>query len=173
MRCYVAVNFHKHADAFKRVDVPAQPDMRLVRRYHLTLQFWPDLPPQQFDSVSTSVLTFVYTPFDVVLDWLVAFPTKEQPELYALMPGNDGALATLRDSFIEHTLHCAPFDKEFTPHVTLLRKEKLTTGREDGRALVHKVNDISVVVDNIGLFESHPEHGMESYAAPTVNYFSG
>ncbi|MEK6822429.1 MAG: RNA 2',3'-cyclic phosphodiesterase [Nanoarchaeota archaeon] len=167
MRCFLGIDVGAYRKAFEKIDVPLQESVQPVKNYHITLNFWPDLDERTRTQVSTRIVTFNHAPFDVQLDTIMAFPSVQAPELYALSTSDPHGLVALRSALQHHI--GVKFSDHFRPHITLARKEKVTPG--SCAEQVARITPLTITIDSVALFESRPEQGMNTYFSQ-VTYFS-
>ena len=157
MRGFFSVNLDAYTEALNRIDVPIRDGMRRAQKPHITLMFCPDIS----ESVVRSVVTGLRSPpFWLRGDSVMAYPSQEDPDLYALCFEDERELHRLRgtlESYApEHT-------GEYRLHVTLAGKTDPHSNFQEGRSLVEKVESVDIFVDTVHFVASAPERGMHSY----------
>ncbi len=161
MRCFFGISLNDYSKEFSKINLPKESEMSKAKEYHITLIFYEDLPNDKIKLLKEKLKNFSFHKFKLEGDKLVAFPDKSKPELYALGFKSDSKLKELYKK-IKDVIYIEAADK-FNPHLTLLRKEKLSQNFKEFKEEYSRINPIKIEIGSLGLYKSEPDRGMNSY----------
>ncbi len=161
MRCFLGINLNNHAKEFNNVKLPDAKSMKLAKQYHITRIFFKDLSEGEINSLLNKLDSFKFNSFNLSADRLGAFPNKSETELYGLCFSNESDLIKLKKKL--SILIDNSSQDIFKPHITILRKEKLSKTFKKSKEIVRELKPISLKINEFGLYKSEPDIGMNSY----------
>jgi len=160
MRCFLGIDLNNITKTLRKVKLPAIGSINLAKGYHITLAFLGELEESLTNKLIEELDSFRFKQFELTADKILAFPNLSEPELYALGFSNNSDLINLHRHLIK--LITIPLDK-LSPHITLLRKEKLSPHFKESHELYSNIKSFKIKVKEFGLYKSEPEKGMNSY----------
>jgi 2'-5' RNA ligase len=161
MRCFLSISLENISETLKKIELPREDNMNLAKRYHITLNFWENLPENILSELLQKLDLFKFKKFNLQADKILAFPNKNKPELYALGFSNSLKLEDLHKKLA--TLLSLHNKDNFSPHITLMRKEKLSQSFKNSKELLKSIKPINIKIKEFGLYKSEPEKGMNTY----------
>jgi 2'-5' RNA ligase len=162
MRCFFGINLNGYGEEFNKINLPRNFEMSKAKEYHITLIFYKDLSEEIINKLRLKFNTFSFPEFKIEGNKIIAFPNKSNPELYSLGFKDISTLNELHDLIIK----TVEFETKeiFSPHITLLRKEKLSPNFKESKENYSKIKPIKIKVNSFGLYKSEPDKGMNSYS---------
>ena len=163
MRCFFGINMNNSSKEFNKIELPKNSEMSKAKEeYHITLIFYKDLPEESINELRTKFNNFSFPKFEIEGNKIIAFPNKSNPELYSLGFKDISKLNELHD-LVMKTIRFEGKDK-FNPHITLLRKERLSSNFKESKEDYSKIKTIKIKVNSFGLYKSEPDKRMNSYS---------
>lgn len=141
------------------------PGIRWVRpdTIHLTLAFLGDISQESLESIGDSMLSIgeFFTPFEVWVAGLGAFPSRARPRVIWLGVERCSSLMKLQSMLAEMlaTMNQPGDDRPYTPHLTLgrSRRPNPATGHDLERFAALEIG--SLAIDRMVLYESRLQKG--------------
>lgn len=162
MRCFIGINLDDYKKEFKKITLPTNlKKLNLVNNHHLTLLFFENLTPEIIDRIKNQLDSIQFKKFEIIGDKVLVFPDILRPEFLSLGFKDDSKLIELHRKLCEITNFLINY--RYTPHVTLMRKEKINRSFKDSKKDFAKIQPIKIKIKEIGLYESNPEKGMNTY----------
>ena len=161
MRCFFGINLNNYSELLGKITLPKDPEMSKAKEYHITLIFYSDLSDSLVKTFKEKLKGFSFPKFKLEGDKIVAFPNKNKPELYALGFRDKSNLDELYKRIKDIT--GLESNDKFNPHITLLRREKLSPDFKKSKEEYSNIESINLKIDSFGLYKSEPDRGMNSY----------
>lgn len=162
MRCFFGINLNEYEKEFNKISLPKNSEMSKTKEYHITLIFYQDLSEEAITKLREKFNAFSFPQFEIEGDQIIAFPNKSKPELYSLGFKDNSKLKGLHNVVMKTV--GLETKETFSPHITLLRKEKLSPNFKESKESYSVIKPIKIKVNSFGLYKSEPDKGMNSYS---------